>query len=42
MDDAAFQKVLSAHVEQIELILRSEQAQWGQLVGEIKPAETPP
>jgi len=42
MDDAAFEKALGAHVEQVELILRNEQAQWGQLVGEIKPAEAPP
>src|SRR5215471_4062010 len=41
MDDAAFEKALSAHVEQVELILRNEQAQWGQLVGEIKPVEAP-
>jgi hypothetical protein len=41
MDDAAFQDALGAHVEQIEQILRNEQAQWGQLVGEIKPAEAP-
>jgi hypothetical protein len=38
MDDAAFQEALRAHVGQIEQILRSEQAQWGQLIGEIKPA----
>jgi SMODS and SLOG-associating 2TM effector domain 1 len=37
MDDAAFQEALSAHVEQVEQILRLEQAQWGQLIGEIKP-----
>ena len=36
-DDAAFQKALRAHVQQIELILAGEQAQWGQLIGEIKP-----
>ena len=41
MDDAAFQEALSAHVEQVEQILRSEQAQWGQLIGEIKPAAPP-
>jgi hypothetical protein len=29
MDDAAFQEARSAHVEQVELILRNEQAQWG-------------
>jgi hypothetical protein len=33
--------LLRAHVEQIEQILRSEQAQWGQLIGEIKPAAPP-
>jgi hypothetical protein len=38
MEDAAFQEALRAHVGQIEQILRSEQAQWGQLIGEIKPA----
>jgi hypothetical protein len=41
MDDAAFQEALRAHVEQVEQILRSEQAQWGQLIGEFKPV-TPP
>jgi hypothetical protein len=41
MDDTAFQQALSAHVEQIEQILRSEQAQWGQLIGEIKPVAPP-
>jgi hypothetical protein len=41
MDDAAFQEALSAHVEQVEQILRNEQAQWGQLIGEIKPAAPP-
>jgi hypothetical protein len=30
-----------AHVQQVEQILGGEQAQWGQLVGEIKPV-TPP
>lgn len=42
MDDAAFEAALSAHVQQIELILAGEQAQWGQLIGEIKPVELPP
>ena len=37
MDDAAFHEALSAHVAQVEQILGGEQAQWGQLVGEIKP-----
>jgi hypothetical protein len=41
MDDAAFEKALGAHVEQVEQILRNEQAQWGQLIGETKPVETP-
>jgi hypothetical protein len=41
MDDAAFQEALRAHVEQIEQILRTEQAQWGQLIGEIKPVAPP-
>jgi SMODS and SLOG-associating 2TM effector domain 1 len=41
MDDAAFEKALSAHVEQVEQILSNEQAQWGQLIGEIKPVEAP-
>ena len=41
MDDAAFQEALRAHVEQVEQILRSEQAQWGQLIGEIKPIAPP-
>jgi hypothetical protein len=35
--DAAFADALSAHVQQIEQILGGEQAQWGQLIGEIKP-----
>ena len=37
MDDAAFHEALSAHVGQVEKILGGEQAQWGQLIGEIKP-----
>ena len=41
MDDAAFSKALSAHVDQVEQILRNEQAQWGQLIGEIKSVEPP-
>ena len=41
MDDAVFEKALGAHVEQVEQILRNEQAQWGQLIGETKPAEAP-
>ena len=41
MDDSAFQQALTAHVEQIERILGNEQAQWGQLIGEIKPVEPP-
>ena len=41
MDDAAFQEALRAHVKQIEQILRTEQAQWGQLIGEIKPVAPP-
>jgi hypothetical protein len=42
LDDAAFEKALGAHVEQVEQILRNEQAQWGQLIGETKPVEPPP
>jgi len=42
MDDAGFEKALRTHVEQVEQILRSEQAQWGQLIGEIKPIAPPP
>jgi hypothetical protein len=42
MDDAAFQEALRAHVEQIEQILRNEQAQWGQLIGESKPVAPSP
>jgi hypothetical protein len=42
MDDAAFQQALGAHVEQVERILGREQAQWGQLIGEIKPVAPPP
>jgi len=41
MDDLAFQQALIAHVQQVEQILGNEQAQWGQLIGEIKPAEPP-
>jgi len=41
MDDVAFEKALGAHVEQVEQILRNEQAQWGQLIGETKPVEAP-
>jgi hypothetical protein len=41
MDDAASEKALGAHVEQVEQILRNEQAQWGQLIGETKPVEAP-
>ena len=41
MDDVAFQQALRAHIEQIEQILRTEQAQWGQLIGEIKPVSSP-
>ena len=37
MDDAAFHEALNAHVGQVEQILGGEQAQWGQLIGEIKP-----
>ena len=42
MDNAAFQEALRAHIGQIEQILRTEQAQWGQLIGEIKPVAPPP
>ena len=42
MDDAAFQEALGAHVEQVEQILRNEQSQWGQLIGEIKPVARAP
>ena len=41
MDDVAFENGLCAHVEQVEQILRNEQAQWGQLIGETKPVEAP-
>jgi fatty acid desaturase len=41
MDDSAFHQALGAHVEQVEQILGNEQAQWGQLIGEIKPVEPP-
>ncbi len=36
MEDAAFADAVSAHVQQVEQILGGEQAQWGQLIGEIK------
>jgi hypothetical protein len=42
MDDAAFAAAIGAHVQQIEQILSGDQAQWGQLIGEIKPVEPPP
>lgn len=41
LDDVAVQGVLRAYVQQVEDILGREQAQWGQLVGEIKPVEPP-
>jgi hypothetical protein len=41
MNDSAFADAVSAHVQQIEQILGGEQAQWGQLVGEIKPVSSP-
>jgi len=42
MDDPTFHQALSAHVQQVEQILSAEQAQWGQLIGEIKPMPPPP
>ena len=41
MDDGTAQGVLRDYVQQVEGILGYEQAQWGQLVGEIKPVEPP-
>ncbi|MBV9391443.1 MAG: SLATT domain-containing protein [Verrucomicrobia bacterium] len=41
MEDAAFADAVGAHVLQIERILSDEQAQWGQLIGEIKPISPP-
>jgi SMODS and SLOG-associating 2TM effector domain 1 len=41
MDDTAFAAAVSAHVQQVEQILSGEQAQWGQLIGEIKPVAPP-
>jgi hypothetical protein len=41
MEATAFAVAVSAHVQQVEQILSGEQAQWGQLIGEIKPV-TPP
>lgn len=41
LDDGTAQGVLRAYVQQVEGILGAEQAQWGQLVGEIKAAEPP-
>jgi WD40 repeat protein len=40
-DDGTAQGVLRAYVQQVEGILGAEQAQWGQLVGDIKPVEPP-
>jgi ABC-type transport system involved in cytochrome bd biosynthesis fused ATPase/permease subunit len=42
MEATAFAAAVSAHVQQVEQILSGEQAQWGQLIGEIKPVEPPP
>ena len=42
LDDGTAQGVLRAYVQQVESILGAEQAQWGQLAGEIKPVEPPP
>lgn len=40
LDEAGSQgMVLQAYVQQVERILGAEQAQWGQLIGEIKPVE---
>ena len=39
LDEASSQQVLQAYVQQVEGILAAEQAQWGQLIGEIKPVE---
>jgi SMODS and SLOG-associating 2TM effector domain 1 len=41
IDDAASHQAVSAHVQQVEQILSAEQAQWGQLIGEIKPMPPP-
>jgi SMODS and SLOG-associating 2TM effector domain 1 len=41
LDDSAFAAAVSAHVQQVEQILSGEQAQWGQLIGEIKPVAPP-
>jgi SMODS and SLOG-associating 2TM effector domain 1 len=41
MDDTAFHQAMGAHVQQVEQILSAEQAQWGQLIGEIKPMPAP-
>ena len=38
MEDALSHEAISAHVLQVEQILLAEQAQWGQLIGEIKPS----
>lgn len=40
MDDTTFHHAMSAHIQQVERILRAEQAQWGQLIGEIKPVSS--
>ena len=41
VDDEVFAAAVIAHVQQVEQILGGEQAQWGQLVGEIKPVAPP-
>jgi hypothetical protein len=41
-DNAVFAKALAASVEEVERILRGEQAQWGQSISEIKPVVAPP
>ena len=38
MEAALSHEAISAHVLQVEQILLAEQAQWGQLIGEIKPS----
>jgi len=41
MEEVTFADAVSQHVQQIEQILGGEQAQWGQLIGEIKPVSPP-
>ena len=40
-DKANYRKNVEAYVDQVEVIFRKEQGQWGQLISEIKTVEPP-